>query len=53
MKIKQLKKRQEELDDEMFRCPKCKGKEKWGLYREFGCEKDLDKWLEKEHKDEN
>ena len=42
MKYKQLKKRQEELDEEELTCPKCGDKEKWG------CNRLLDKEAEKD-----
>ena len=42
MTIKQLKKRQEELDNEILKCPDCSGKIDWGWYKEFGCKKSFD-----------
>ena len=50
MTYKDLKKRQEELDEEELICPKCGDKEKWGWYREWGCNRDLEKVAEKDIK---
>jgi len=48
MTYKDLKKRQDELDEEILICPKCGDKEKWGWFREWGCNRDLDKEAEKD-----
>ena len=34
--IKDLKQKQEELDEEIIKCPKCGNEDRWGFYREYG-----------------
>ena len=46
MKYKELKKKQKELDEKELRCPECWDKEKWGLYRKWGCIKEFEKGAE-------
>ena len=42
MNYKELIKKQKELDEEEFICPKCGEKEKWGFYKDWACIKEFE-----------
>ena len=46
MNYKELIRKQDELDNEEFICPKCGEKEKWDWFREWGCMRDFEKGAE-------
>jgi len=42
MTYEELIKKQDELDEEEFICPKCGEKEKWGFYKDWACIKEFE-----------
>lgn len=48
-KLRELRKKQDELDEQIVDCPHCGKEEKWGFIREWGdCSRCVEKYM-KEH----